>query len=159
MPQSIFSHRVRVRVCGILLSSEGILLLKHEGIGSDGFIWSPPGGGIEFGQTMEETLVREFWEETGLKVQVGPYLFTNEYIDLKHHAIEHFFQVEIVGGNLQLGTDPELGPHNQILTDIKFMNDEEIRKTPINSLHNIFRFCENPSTILELRGLFKFQNK
>ncbi len=35
-----------------------------------GEYWSLPAGAIEPGETPEEAVVREVWEETGLKVQV-----------------------------------------------------------------------------------------
>ena len=35
-----------------------------------GEYWSLPAGAIELGETPEEAVVREVWEETGLKVQV-----------------------------------------------------------------------------------------
>lgn len=36
--------------------------------------WTLPGGGVEFGESPVETLVREFDEETGLEPQIGPFL-------------------------------------------------------------------------------------
>ena len=70
--------KVRVRVCGILHENGKILLLKHESIGPAGYLWSPPGGGVEFGESLVETLEKEFLEETNLSIKVGNYLFTNE---------------------------------------------------------------------------------
>ncbi len=154
----IFSHKVRVRVCGIHLTQAGILLLKHDGLGPGGYIWSPPGGGVEFGESLEDALVKEFAEETGLDIIVKDYLFANEYIDSKHHAIELFFSVEHVGGNLKLGFDPELNRENQILSDIGYLNDRHIAALDVLNLHNIFRHCHPASSILELRGLFKIRN-
>ena len=69
-PRDPFSKKVRVRACGILKNEQGILLLKHLGIGPAEFLWAPPGGGVKFGDTLEETVQREFLEETGLTVSV-----------------------------------------------------------------------------------------
>ena len=51
-----FGGKVRVRVGGILIENDQILLLKHEGVGKKEFLWSPPGGGMEFGENAEENL-------------------------------------------------------------------------------------------------------
>lgn len=154
--ENIFRGKVRVRVCGILIDKESILLLKHIKLGPKGHIWAPPGGGVEFGQQATDVLKQEFLEETGLIVEVGDYLFTNEYMDDKFHAMELFFQVQIKSGQLKLGSDPELTPDQQILTDMKFFNDLDLTKTDRDNLHNIFREIQHIKEIKKLRGFFKF---
>ena len=52
--------------CGILSQSGKILLQKRADKGT----WGLPGGAIELGESAVEALVREFYEETGLKVTV-----------------------------------------------------------------------------------------
>ena len=103
-----------------------------------GHLWSPPGGGVEFGETLQEALKKEFLEETNLEVEIGGYLFTNEYIGPNHHAIEIFFQVRRISGNLKLGMDPELGLDMQILKEAKFFSIAELNKLPQETIHNAF---------------------
>ena len=153
-----FSYKVRCRVCGILQSSEGLLMIKHGGLGPLGYLWAPPGGGIDFGLSPEQALKNEFAEETGLDIEVGQFLFVNEYRDEKYHAIELFFEVQEIAGELTLGTDPELSAKSQILWDIKRLSDEEIDQIPSAGKHNIFQECGIPSDIGALRGFFKFAN-
>ena len=52
--------------CGILSQSGKILLQKRADKGT----WGLPGGAIELGESAVEALVREFYEETGVKVTV-----------------------------------------------------------------------------------------
>ena len=151
-----FSGKVRVRACGILVKDGKILLLRHRSIGPRGYLWSPPGGGVLFGQSLHETLRREFLEETNLIVDVGEYLFTNEHIDNQHHAIELFFTVKHCSGRLKLGIDPELNPSDQILTEAKFLSYQDIEQIPKDAIHRIFSSTNDWKEILSIQGLITF---
>ncbi|MEO9481826.1 MAG: NUDIX hydrolase [Ekhidna sp.] len=153
-----FEGKIRVRAVGILMENDKTLLLRHENLGSAGHLWSPPGGGVEFGKTVAETLKREFLEETNLEVEVGEYLFTNEFIGNPYHAIELFFEVKRISGTLRLGSDPELAPNAQILTEAKFFSMEEISLLQKGTIHNIFNTTGTADKITDLRGLFTFKH-
>ncbi|WP_420318276.1 NUDIX domain-containing protein [Ekhidna sp.] len=153
-----FEEKVRVRVCGILEEDNQILLLKHDKIGPAGYLWSPPGGGVEFGESHEEALKKEFKEETNLVVEIVKFLFTNEFISEKHHAIELFFLVKRISGDLMLGNDPELGPEQQILSDARFFSYDELKTLPKNAIHNAFNTVYERDKITELRGLITFKH-
>jgi ADP-ribose pyrophosphatase YjhB (NUDIX family) len=68
-------------------------------------LWWLPGGGIEFGEAPEDTLVREFFEETGLRVRDPQLLGVTS--DLRRrdngdriHTVRIIFTVELAGGEL-----------------------------------------------------------
>src|SRR5215208_106615 len=42
--------------------------------------WGLPGGSLEFGEHPEEAVVREVWEETGLKECVEKFLLVNSWL-------------------------------------------------------------------------------
>jgi len=152
-----FGGKVRVRVGGILIENQKILLLKHEGVGKKEFLWSPPGGGLEFGDDAKSNLEREFLEETGLKIKVHELLFMNEFMNDKIHAVELFFKVEKTGGILKLGNDPEMGEH-QILSELAFFDEKKLINTENDYLHNMFIGINKPQEVLNLKGYFKFVN-
>ncbi len=154
---SIFSGKVRVRVCGLLEEDKKILLIKHQSIGSEGYLWAPPGGGVDFGLSVEKTLEKEFWEEAGLCVEVLEFLFVNEFIDEKYHAIELFFKVRRKSGEIKLGYDPELRTDSQILSEIKFMPFNDIQEMNTEVLHNIFREVKSPEKVFNLGDLISFK--
>jgi ADP-ribose pyrophosphatase YjhB (NUDIX family) len=52
-----------------LVRCEGKVLLIKKGRGPYNGMYDLPGGGVEFGETPEQTLRREFMEETGLVVE------------------------------------------------------------------------------------------
>ena len=56
--------RLRVRACGLYIEGDSILLANHKGLNRENMFWSPPGGGVEFGESAEEAVLREFHEET-----------------------------------------------------------------------------------------------
>ncbi|NQZ75772.1 MAG: NUDIX hydrolase [Ekhidna sp.] len=156
--QSPFEGKVRVRACGILKKENSILFAKHNGIGTGGHLWSPPGGGVNFGDSIEQTIIKEFKEETNLKVEVGSFLFANEHIDDKHHAIELFFQVNIIEGDIKLGFDPELPPDQQILSDLRFLSKKQLSSFPSNTIHKAFQTSNEKGGNIHPRGFITFQD-
>src|SRR5205814_2113551 len=87
----IFGNKLRVRVCGICIKDQTILLIKHKYLGPKNELWAPPGGGLNFGENARTSLEREFKEETGLNVRVEDFLFIHEFLNPPLHAIELFF--------------------------------------------------------------------
>lgn len=155
---SIYSEKVRVRVCGLLIVDESVLMLKHVGIGTGGWLWAPPGGGLEFNENAPDALRKEFREETGLEVTIDQFLFVNEYRDVRLHAIELFFSVHSIGGTLQLGSDPELPDDQQIIKEIKWLSVEALKEIETAFLHNAFHEIQDLSNLRDRRGFFKFEN-
>ncbi|HEY1180490.1 MAG TPA: NUDIX domain-containing protein [Phytomonospora sp.] len=58
----------RTRVGAVIVRDGRILLIR---LGGDGDVYEIPGGGVEDGETLEETLRREITEETGLTAVAG----------------------------------------------------------------------------------------
>lgn len=152
--QKAFGEKLRMRVSGICIHKNKILLVKHEGLGEAGYIWSPPGGGLHYNESVTDGLKREFLEETGLEIAVKDFLFVNEYHHPPLHAVELFFLVDVLEGTLMKGTDPELTDNNQIISEIKYISFDQIDLFPKTILHNIFSFCEKSKNLINLRGYY-----
>lgn len=138
MDQEIINHygnQLRVRVCGVCLENNRMLLINHSGINDSGEFWSPPGGGLQFGETIEECLKREFLEETNTIISVGKLITVREMINLPLHAIEFFYSVKIESGRVKKGSDPEM--ETQIIKDIQWLNLEEVLKKNEGNFTNI----------------------
>jgi 8-oxo-dGTP diphosphatase len=136
---NIYSNKLRVRVCGILIQNKKVLVIKHKNLGELGQLWIPPGGGVQFGESIVEALKREFLEESNLEISVNDFLTVNEHIDSKLHAIELFYKVSLVKGITKLGHDPEHLSEEQLLTEISYLNQKELDKIDSRLLHPILK--------------------
>ncbi len=151
-----YGQKLRVRVCGICIKDNQLLLVHHKSLGKTGSLWAPPGGGMEYGESAEEALIREFQEETQLTVEIKEFLFVHEYLDPPLHGIELFFLVNPISGQLKLGTDPEMSTGDQILTKIGYYNLETLRNQELESLHYVLQNSVSINELINRKGYFKF---
>ena len=88
-------HRHSVSVAGVVVDDQGRALIIRR---RDNGHWEPPGGVLEHGETIEDGLRREVYEETGLKIEPGP--LTGVYQNMHRHIIALVFRCHPVGGEL-----------------------------------------------------------
>ncbi|KAA5540172.1 NUDIX hydrolase [Adhaeribacter rhizoryzae] len=148
-----YSGKLRVRVCGVLIEDKKILLVRHQGITGKYALWSPPGGGLAYGEKVLDCLEREFREETGLAITPKRFLFLREFLNEPLHALELFFEVAILGGTLKTGSDPELSPDDQLIQEVAFKSLAEIRQEKDAIPHQIFE------DLIDLDDLFMPQHR
>lgn len=99
-------------VTAVILNSAGELLLHQR---SDNGYWALPGGRIEIGESVEQAIIREVLEETGLHVRVEKLI--GVYSDPAHHVIARYpngdlvhyvnlcFCCTVQGGSLQTSSE------------------------------------------------------
>jgi ADP-ribose pyrophosphatase YjhB (NUDIX family) len=153
-----YSGRVRVRVCGLLVQDGKLLLTSHRGLlPDDAPFWSPPGGGWQFGETIQDCLRREFQEETGLVVVVGRFLHLHEYQSADLQALELFFEVTLAdsAATPQLGLDPEHTADAQLLTEVTFVEPQQLLRLPAAQVHPMLRQIISPDDVFIPQIRFK----
>ena len=117
---SLYSGRIRVRACGLIIRNESILLVKQNVPTRNEPIWLPPGGGVNLTETVSDTLVREVFEETRLRISGFRLRYIHEFIQPPFHAVEFYYLVSNFGGHVRTGHDPELAGSNQDILDVQF---------------------------------------
>lgn len=153
---ALYGHKLRVRVCGVCIEQDKILLVHHKGLGKEDSLWAPPGGGMHYGENAKRALKREFLEETGLEISVERFLFVHEYLDPPLHGIELFFEVKRTGGRLKKGYDPEMGEKDQLITAAGFKDLQEMKSKAPRTLHYVLQQINDTNSILNQSGYFKF---
>ena len=154
--KSVFGGKVRVRVMGLLIEGERVLLLNHLGVNRENEFWCPPGGGVEPGESLRESLIREFKEETDLDVEIKKFVGFSEFISDPLHAVEFFFVVQKKGGTLTLGSDPEFEKH-QTMQAAHFLSYDNLKKKHKECRHSIFETIDSLSDFFSKEPFFHFK--
>jgi ADP-ribose pyrophosphatase YjhB (NUDIX family) len=83
---------MRLRVAGVLLHNNELLLVRHEKEGRS--YWLLPGGGVRLGEPLHDSLTREFHEELNLHISVGGLILVVEALSPKgKHVLQPTFHV------------------------------------------------------------------
>ena len=111
----------RIRAAGVLIKDDKILLIRHQK--KDDTYWLLPGGGVDYGETMEESLKREFQEECNIDVEVKEMVFISQGIspNKSRHIVHMNFVVEYIGGELRVGDEG-------ILKEVCYLSLDELEK-------------------------------
>lgn len=144
--------RPRIRVAGILIEDNKILLIQHHK--NNKKYWLVPGGGNDWGETTKEALIREYKEETNMDIEVDEFMFFSETIspDKKRHVLNLFYKIHRNNKNdsiIKLGEEA-------VLTDLKFVTKEELETMTIypNIKENLLKLMNNEKIRTDLGSLW-----
>lgn len=112
-------YRFQIRVTGIVIENDKLLLVRQKVNPQRG--WSLPGGRLEQQETIEDAIIREIYEETGLRTRLLRLLYVAEIPE--HQLIHMTFQLQKIDGMLRL-------PSNEFdanpISDVKFAAFDEL---------------------------------
>ncbi len=115
----------------ILIQDGKIALIRR--VKNEAEYYVVPGGGIEDGETAEQTAIREGKEELGLEVSIDRLIHIDEW-----HGVHHFFLVKSLSGVFGTGTGPEFynhaeekGIYEPVWMDLEKVHEIELRPSSI----------------------------
>lgn len=111
--KSIGHDPILMCACGCLIFNEkGQVLLQKR---SDDNLWGNPGGSMELGETIYETVIREIKEEINLDIKKNDLKIFNIYSGEEQHHIypnndevyfvNIIFETNIIEGNLKIDSE------------------------------------------------------
>ncbi len=124
-------------VDGIITKDEEILLIERKNPPFEG-CYALPGGFVEYNEKVEDGVVREIEEETGLKTRVDQLVgvYSSPDRDPRGHIVSTVFSLEIIAGEIKGSSDalsadfflfsklPELAfDHDKIIQDFRAGRD------------------------------------
>jgi len=105
-------------VDGAIINNRKILLIKRK---NNPFKnkWALPGGFVEYGERVEDAVVRETKEETGLDTKIKKLIgvYSDPERDPRGHTVSVVYLLGIINGDIKSGDDA---------SDIKFFNLEKL---------------------------------
>ena len=100
----------RITTCGILRDQQGRYLvgLREKG-GAIGGLWEFPGGKNRWGESVADTLKREWMEELGVSIDVGEELASHDFVNKEtlYHLSAHAVSLP-EGGQFRLSVHSKL---------------------------------------------------
>jgi len=107
-------------VAALIWEGERFLACQRPAHKARGLLWEFVGGKVEEGETKEEALIRECWEELGVTLEVGgPFMdVTHQYPDLTVHLT--VFHAKILRG------EPQKLEHH----DLRWVTTREMDELP-----------------------------
>ena len=93
-------------VDGVMIKDDKVLLIKRK---NDPYKdkWAIPGGFVEYGETTENAVLREFREETGLEGIIDRLIgvYSDPKRDPRKHVVSIAYLLKYTGGNEKGGDD------------------------------------------------------
>ncbi len=93
-------------VDGVIFSMGRLLLIRRRNEPFKG-MYALPGGFVEYGERTEDAVLREIFEETGLRTRVTNLIgvYSDPDRDPRGHTVSAIYLLEVVGGEMREGDD------------------------------------------------------
>ena len=112
MVKRLYPKQPVIGVGAVVICDGKILLEKRKNEPGKGK-WSIPGGLVELGESVEQTVIREVREETGLEVEKPEHIDVVDNVvrdnnsEIKYHFVIIDYFVKLKGGTMKATSDAE----------------------------------------------------
>jgi len=121
----------KITADGAIIKNDKILLIKRKNDPFKGK-WALPGGFVEYGEKVEDAVLREIFEETSLKTSINKIfgVYSDPNRDPRGHTVSIVYLLDIIGGNLKGSDDASDAKFFKLeeLPDLSFDHDIIIKK-------------------------------
>jgi len=125
---------MNIRPAIFLVENGCLLLMKYQ---YSEIVYNLPGGNVEAGETLSQTLVREMQEELNLRVEVGQLLLVAEtFHEGKNKAVLH-----CIFSGRRLAGEPVLNPEHTTSIGVEWLPLEKLSE--VNLYPSVFSFIKN----------------
>jgi ADP-ribose pyrophosphatase YjhB (NUDIX family) len=134
--QIILSRVIRplfqVFAAGVIFNQENKILLVKSTY-QRFHPWGLPGGSLEYGESPEDAVKREVWEETGLIVEVKRFLLVKTW---SPDRVGMYYLCEITGG--------EIYPTDEVSEAAHFSLDDlpDVRSVDVDMINQLYKMVE-----------------
>ena len=122
----VYIKRPHLTVDAVIIAENGkLVFIRRKNPPYKGY-WALTGGFVEYGETVEQAVIREVKEETGLHVEIKKIIgvYSDPERDPRGHTITISFLTEKIGGYLRADTDASeatcLTPEGALDLDLAF---------------------------------------
>jgi ADP-ribose pyrophosphatase YjhB (NUDIX family) len=127
-PSAPLANSIVPAVTAVVVNDAGNILLQKR---TDNGLWALPGGAMDIGESISQTVVREVKEETGLDVEptriVGIYTNPRHVIEYSNGEVRQQFSIcfaaRVHGGSLAVSDES---------TDLRFVAPEDLDQLHIH---------------------------
>lgn len=131
---------------GVVIVCNGRILLEKRKNEPGKDKWSIPGGLVELGERVEQTVIREVKEETGLEVEKPEHIdvVSNLEMDekgrIKYHFVIIDYFVKLKGGKLKASSDA---------AELRWVEFDEVEKYDLTKIFREF-FVRNHEKLINM---------
>ncbi len=127
-PNAPAPNSIVAAVTAVVANKAGEILLQRR---TDNNLWALPGGAMDFGESMGQTVVREVKEETGIDVEptgiVGIYTNPNHLVEFSDGEVRQQFSIcfttKLLGGEIATSSES---------SDVRWVSPGELDELPIH---------------------------